>query len=113
MQLLKRLIAIGYALVLIALLVAEFRLEYFQSALSISAAIYFWILVGWIYVSVVFKLSCSITGMFALVIFFIGVVLTTLGFVSLGESVFRVSFVGWLIWFPQALFEYVKSDKSE
>lgn len=113
MQLLKRLIVVGYAFVLIALLITEFRLEYFQSALSISTAIYFWILVGWVYLSVVFKLSSSFTGILALVIFFVGVLLTTLGFAVLGETVLRVSFIGWLIWFPQALLEYLRTRHSE
>jgi hypothetical protein len=83
------------------------------NGVSVSSAIYWLILFGWISSVLSLKLESSSSLFIALILFVISAVLAALGLKNAGEPVMRISFIGWLVGIGQALVEYkMEHDKK-
>ena len=82
----------------------------FGSGLDLSRYFYWLLRVFWIYSNFRFKLDSEKTMKIALILFVMGAVLTTIGLEKIAETLFRISFTGWIIGIGQALIEYRKEN---
>ncbi len=78
----------------------------------ISLLIY-WIILGLFILTVwFFKLSSKLVFLLSLILFLLAGLMTTLTFTFISERIIRVSFIGWLVGFGCALFEYFSQKRS-
>lgn len=77
--------------------------------ISVSPQIYWFSLVGWVFLIRNFKLRSSFSFKIGFVFFVLAAVFATFGFRIIAETIMRVSFIGFLIAIAQSLIEYKKS----
>lgn len=81
-----------------------------KDIISSLSFIYFWISLGWIFLIILFKLRSNPTFIISFTLFFISGFLSTFNLQNLAENFMRISLIGWMIGFTQALVEYKKAD---
>lgn len=99
-------IIVGYLLVLIIILFFQFWSYSFGMMLSYSPLLYWLILFGWLGFNYKFKWKSNVSLISAFIFYCIASFITILGLVGIGETVMRLSFIGWLVGVAQALMEY-------
>lgn len=103
----KLIIIFFWIIILILLLVAQFidpRLFY--------SLIYWWVLLGWLFLIWQLKIDSRITLLIAMILFLVSATTTVLNFKFLAEVIMRFSFTGLMIGFVQALIEYKKTNNK-
>lgn len=71
------------------------------------ASLIYWIILGiFIFTVWLFKLSSKIILLVSFTLFIVAGLLATFSFTTLAEVIMRLSLLGWLIGFSQAVFEY-------
>lgn len=108
MKEIKLLIAALYPISLLVLLVVELYFIQTHSVLSISDFIYWWILIGWVYMVVAFRLKPEYSLIPSFVLFILSALTASFGLSLVGETLMRTSFIGWIVSIVQALFDYKK-----
>ena len=66
---------------------------------------YWWLLIGWLYLIYSSELTSRFSMGTGLFLYILGSVLTVISLETLGEFVFRISYIGWLIGVLQAIYE--------
>lgn len=114
-KLIKVLIVVVYIVVFLGVLTIQLWVNVAGVGFSVSSLIYWLILLAWLGFIWQFKWGCSVTLIFAFVLFVIAAAFAIFGLRGVGETVMRVSFIGWLVGIGQALVEYKKENdkKSE
>lgn len=77
-----------------------------------SNSLYWMILLGWLFLTWNFKWKSSVSMSVGFILFVSGAFFTTFGFRDHGETVMRLSFIGWMVGVAQALVEYRKNENS-
>lgn len=105
----KKFIFVIYLIVLIGSILFEayIRLSYLN--FSISPFIYWLLLFGWVWVVSSNKIKSFKSLYIGLILYVVASFLTLLGLENIAETIFRISFLGWLIGIVQALVEYKKN----
>lgn len=110
----KKLEAI-FALFWLVILVVWIILSWVPQFRSISLPqflLFWWVFIGWIFLTYFFKLKSRLAFAVAFILFLIAALLTTINLQSFAETIMRISFIGWIIGFVQALIEYKKDIKD-
>ena len=107
-KLVINLIIIAYLLVFSGLLLLQIWIEITGSGFSLASSIYWMILIGWIGLILKYKLRESFSLTIAFVLFAAAAIFTTLGFISIGETIMRLSLIGWMIGIVQSVINYEK-----
>lgn len=109
----KKCLVFIYILVFLVLVALQSWFQVAQTGFSVSSLIYWMILVGWLFSIWNFKLRSSFSLKIAFALFVVAVLFTTLGLVSVGEPMMRVSFIGWMAGVVQAFIEYNKGKNRK
>lgn len=102
----KLIIIFFWIIILILLLVTQFidpRLFY--------SLIYWWVLLGWLFLIRQLKIDSRITFLTAMILFLVSATTTVLNFKFLAEIIMSLTFTGLMIGFVQAFIEYKKSGE--
>lgn len=106
LKLIKYSLMAFYLVWFIALLFLQVWSYIVGSGISFSSLIYWTILLGWLYLIWKFRLTSSFSFKIGLGLFVIAALFTILRLLWLGETIMRLSFIGFLIGIIQALLEY-------
>ena len=101
-----------YVLILTGSLAIFAWLNWGGYGLSISPFIYWWILLGWIFVVWQYKLKSIASLIFAFMLFLAAATVAVLGIRPLAEGMMRLSLLGWIVGIAQALLEFRGDEKD-
>lgn len=77
----------------------------FKNIILPEGFLYFWVVSGWIFLVLILRLKSRITFIIVFILFLISAFLTAVSLQSVAETVMRISLIGWLMGFVQALIE--------
>lgn len=106
LKLVKVLVIVSYIVIFLGLFGLQIWAQSTGSRFSVSSLIYWWVLFGWLGLIYWFKWGSSASLTPAFILFIIAALLTTVGLRGIGETVVRISFIGWMVGIVQALVEY-------
>lgn len=109
---LKNSLIVIYTVLFTVLILFQIFLLVSNSSYSILSYLYWLILLGWIYKTKEKKLSSDITLRVAFILSVIAVIFHFLGLRSIGETIMRIGFIGWIIGFAQAIIEYREKNSN-
>lgn len=107
---LKKIFITIYFVLFTALSLFQVFLFVSNSSYSLSSYLYWFVLVGWIYKIREHRLTSASAFKVAFVLFIFAAMFAFLNLDKIGETVMRVSFIGWIIGFIQAIIEYRKEN---
>lgn len=95
----------------IGFLIGGVFMQYFTSfQLGVfESIVYWWVLIVWVSLIWKFKLKADVSFFIAIVILCIAILIKIFGFFEMGEKIARLSLIGFIIGFIQALKEYHKN----
>lgn len=93
---------------LVLLLVVQAWLYMTESFLTLSSVIYWLTALVWVILLILYKLKSTFSMFVAFILLIISAVLSVFGLSSFGETIMRLSLIGWLLGIVQALLEYRK-----
>ena len=105
-KLVKILAIFLYLIVFVGLLLLQLWSNLIGSGLSVSSYLYWLILIGWIFAILKLNFQSFVSLSVAFILFVFSAMMVILDFKELGETIMRISFIGWLVGLSQALIEY-------
>jgi len=105
---LKVFVSLLAALLFIVLVIIQLWLQATNSLLLISNFVYWLILFAWIALIKLYKFESGLLMAIAFALILTSLILAIIGLPSIGETIIRISFIGWLVGIVQALLEYRK-----
>lgn len=103
----EAILALFWLIILVVWIILPW-LPQFRSISLPQFLLFWWVFIGWIFLTYLFKLKSKFTFIVALSLFAISALFTTIGLQSFAETIMRFSLIGWVIGFLQALIEYKK-----
>lgn len=103
---------IFYLVVFVGLSVLQIWTKLSELGVSFESLIYWWLLIGWVFLIINSKWGSSASLIPAFFLFILGAGVAIIGLKGVAESIMRVSFIGWLVGITQALIEYRKMAKD-
>lgn len=107
-KIIKLTFVIFYLVVFVGLSVFQIWAKFSGLGVSFESLIYWWLLVGWVFLIINFKWGSSASLIPVFLLFILGAFFATVGFREVAETTMRISFIGWLVGIVQALVEYKK-----
>lgn len=108
MKIFKSITAILYILILLCSILIQLWSQAVGYGFSLSSWIYWIILGGLIFLAWEYKYQSLIFLTIGFLLFILGILFTIVQFDQTAETIFRVSFIFWIVGITKALFEYRK-----
>lgn len=106
-KILKSVLLFLWIIVLLGFVIIQYFTT-FQPAL-LESFIYWWVLIAWIFIIWKFRIKANIPLFVAVILLCVSILIKISGFPNIGEKIARLSFIGWIVGFIQALKEYRKN----